>query len=343
MDPTSTHRIKVKKRVRYEEEKTNKKETSKKLDRTSYHFIRSPSSPTGSIESLGSLFEVLSGYTKCYCLQCTTNRKKRSLAAAKTAILSHFQTCPQFKRVFEMQVKQKNCEPKDFEKYIIISVSHLCKHNCFLRAFSPARRWHELRTSISHYGNISPDKVLKGWSCILEKNTGGSLETGLKPKVTFVAPNGRAMDSGDKVLKVLGFIGCSTQRISGKNTHPPLRRLQFKDRSVVEAEIIDSVPMYGIQCTHDHVINTCARRTLHQTVREKDVLVKNNLKLLDISPFGLIEELFQRDPWKLLISTILLNRTHREQVDFVMFKLLEVYGNAAAMERADPKTTFEII
>ena len=38
-----------------------------------------------------------------------------------------------------------------------------------------------------------------------------------------------------------------------------------------------------------------------------------------------------------------LNRTHREQVDFVMFKLLEVYGNAAAMERADPNITFEII
>lgn len=36
------------------------------------------------------------------------------------------------------------------------------------------------------------------------------------------------------------------------------------------------------------------------------------------SPFGLLEELFHDDPWRLLISTIFLNRTSRVQVDMVL-------------------------
>jgi hypothetical protein len=40
------------------------------------------------------------------------------------------------------------------------------------------------------------------------------------------------------------------------------------------------------------------------------------------SPFGLLEELFMDDPWRLLLSTILLNRTTRRQVDHVMHEFL---------------------
>jgi endonuclease III len=324
------------------------------LNRTSSHFIRSPSSPVGSISCLGSLVEVLSGYMKCFCFKCSTNRKSQSFAEAKTAILGHFQTCPHFNRDFKKHTKEGHYRAKEFEAIILLSVSHLCHDNCFLRAFAPARKWHELRTSICHYGNISPDQVLKDWICFLEKDTAGSAEIGLKPRVSFVAPNGRVMDSGDRVLQALGFIDCSARRINVKGSsaerkeksHPPLRILQFKDRSIVESEIIGSIPMHGIQCKLETAPKTCARRTLYGASDQvsSDVVPSRDISsTLNISPFGLIEELFQRDPWRLLISTILLNRTCREQVDFVMFKLLEKYGNATAMEKADPNIISNII
>jgi endonuclease III len=41
------------------------------------------------------------------------------------------------------------------------------------------------------------------------------------------------------------------------------------------------------------------------------------------SPLGLLEELFGTDPWRLLLSTILLNRTRRIQVDVVMYHFLQ--------------------
>lgn len=40
------------------------------------------------------------------------------------------------------------------------------------------------------------------------------------------------------------------------------------------------------------------------------------------SPLGLIEELFCNDPWRLLLSTILLNRTSRVQLDAVLHTFL---------------------
>lgn len=43
------------------------------------------------------------------------------------------------------------------------------------------------------------------------------------------------------------------------------------------------------------------------------------------SPLGLIEELFSDDPWKLLMSTIFLNRTRRIQVDRILCKFFERY------------------
>ena len=48
--------------------------------------------------------------------------------------------------------------------------------------------------------------------------------------------------------------------------------------------------------------------------------ITNNINAL-YSPFGLLEELFLDDPWKLLVSTICLNVTTRQQVD----KVIHIY------------------
>lgn len=58
----------------------------------------------------------------------------------------------------------------------------------------------------------------------------------------------------------------------------------------------------------------------------------NNNKLdAASSPLGLLEELFVNDPWKLLLCTILLNKTRRIQVDTVMHDFLQRWDRPEAI------------
>lgn len=49
------------------------------------------------------------------------------------------------------------------------------------------------------------------------------------------------------------------------------------------------------------------------------------------SPLGLLEELFADNPWRLLMSTILLNRTRRNQVDGALSRVLSRWPTPAAV------------
>lgn len=53
------------------------------------------------------------------------------------------------------------------------------------------------------------------------------------------------------------------------------------------------------------------------------------------SPLGLLEELFGDDPWRLLLSTIFLNRTQRVQVDVVMHSFLQQWPTAESVASAN--------
>jgi hypothetical protein len=53
------------------------------------------------------------------------------------------------------------------------------------------------------------------------------------------------------------------------------------------------------------------------------------------SPLGLLEELFADNPWRLLLSAILLNRTRRIQVDSVMYTFLQQWPTPEATIEAD--------
>ena len=53
------------------------------------------------------------------------------------------------------------------------------------------------------------------------------------------------------------------------------------------------------------------------------------------SPLGLLEELFGDDPWRLLLSTIFLNRTQRVQVDVVMHSFLQEWPTAECVAAAN--------
>ena len=55
------------------------------------------------------------------------------------------------------------------------------------------------------------------------------------------------------------------------------------------------------------------------------------------SPFGLIEELFPEEPWRILICTMLLNKTQRKQnVDSILFQLFNRWPTAdSVVKHAD--------
>jgi methyl-CpG-binding domain protein 4 len=61
------------------------------------------------------------------------------------------------------------------------------------------------------------------------------------------------------------------------------------------------------------------------------------------SPFGLLEELFCDDPWKLLLCCILLNQTTRRQVDPVLTRFLKVYPSAEASSMAQVEDVAAIL
>ena len=61
------------------------------------------------------------------------------------------------------------------------------------------------------------------------------------------------------------------------------------------------------------------------------------------SPFGLLEELFADNPWRLLLSTILLNRTSRRQVDSVLHRFLERWPTAQDAADANITDILEVV
>jgi hypothetical protein len=61
------------------------------------------------------------------------------------------------------------------------------------------------------------------------------------------------------------------------------------------------------------------------------------------SPLGLLEELFCGDPWRLLISTIFLNRTSRVQVDVVLHHFLQQWPTALVTSKASPESIADVV
>ncbi len=61
------------------------------------------------------------------------------------------------------------------------------------------------------------------------------------------------------------------------------------------------------------------------------------------SPFGLLEELFVENPFQLLLSTILLNRTTRIQVDPVLYELLQHWSTPESLLEADFDALHQVV
>jgi endonuclease III len=72
------------------------------------------------------------------------------------------------------------------------------------------------------------------------------------------------------------------------------------------------------------------RKTTSRPFAQTNCLIKDVT-----SPFGLLEELFSDNPWNLLLSTILLNRTSRVQVDVVLNEFLAKWPSPESVAAAD--------
>jgi endonuclease III len=72
-------------------------------------------------------------------------------------------------------------------------------------------------------------------------------------------------------------------------------------------------------------------RTRKGSSDKRDAIDLGTSTIMISSPLGLLEELFGDDPWRLLMSTILLNRTRRNQVDAVFSELLDRWPTPHAL------------
>ncbi|KAK3276751.1 hypothetical protein CYMTET_15201, partial [Cymbomonas tetramitiformis] len=61
------------------------------------------------------------------------------------------------------------------------------------------------------------------------------------------------------------------------------------------------------------------------------------------SPFGLLEEILWHDPWKLLLSCMMLNQTGRRQVDRVLWRLFHRFPSASCLAQAAASEVEELV
>lgn len=69
----------------------------------------------------------------------------------------------------------------------------------------------------------------------------------------------------------------------------------------------------------------------------KDTLPEKKKWTPPKSPYNLVQETLFHDPWKLLISSIFLNRTAGNKAIPIMWEFFRRYPNAEVTRKADPK------
>lgn len=66
-------------------------------------------------------------------------------------------------------------------------------------------------------------------------------------------------------------------------------------------------------------------------------------RVVPISPFLLLQELYRDDPWKIMVCCILLNKTRGKQVHGVREQLFRRWPDAVSMAKADIPELVEVI
>ena len=160
---------------------------------TSDYFLRSQLSPYESVRSLGPLvYTWINGYNpdeirlNCSRLHSTSGSNRNQPCSACSRILTenafrHFLDCPIFRGAldsykFPVQNEENHSRipcveivGRFAEDY---ALRHLCRNQCFMRAFAPSREWINLRKNLRDLTPVG--EILNDWTCRLVHETDAS-------------------------------------------------------------------------------------------------------------------------------------------------------------------------
>lgn len=134
-------------------------------------------------------------------------------------------------------------------------------------------------------------------------------------------------------------------------------------RSIIESEMICDNKLYGVEdirkrrllyeqedreCQKrgrcdDGLMSPCGAYKTGKVDLQSIKKYSKNINQEFESPYGLLEELLTHDPWSLFISTILLNKTSRLQVDKVLPRFFFHYKDASTTAAASKDHIYSII
>jgi hypothetical protein len=284
----------------------------------------SPTSIFAAVNNYKSIIDAL--HTESNSAEHRTNLDFRAL------VLHHFGTCDKFRNDFELHMRKGTSpyfpgqDPKQFalESSFHKSVRHICDKACFLRAYAPIREhcflWRDLTISDDDQSaaELTKDQVLNGWLCQLTKPQ--LLKSNATKKCTD------QKNSTKKQSKVKTPSICPTIFVS--------KHEEFSTRSKVETYL------NSVYADPESLLWTDAT-----TPAPTNSLLNGCITSINplYSPLGLLEELFLDNPWRLLVSTILLNKTQRPQVDCILFQFLQKWPDAISTTLADEEEIFNVI
>jgi endonuclease III len=175
----------------------------------------------------------------------------------------------------------------------------------------------------------SINELLSGWKCILlhatDLTASSFKEGGITiPRTAFISPDNRMFTKKVEVLKELEY------------SSVPNSKCEVDISSIFFMEQRINLRPLSLHCNSTRESSIGTNKTLERAGPSD---MKMKIKMADTddvaSPFGLLEELFSNDPWKLLLSTIFLNRTSRSQVDPILHHFLDKWPTASAAVEAD--------
>lgn len=269
-----------------------------------------PTSCYSCVESLGSLVEALGGATPLR--QCAAGSSSSPCAECQAVIdpaVALFKNCPKFLNLYNSGVASLYHQDT-------ATLSESCwrnreyvledsvRHLCEKECFM--RAYLPYRAWYDLNQRALSAKFYEKWKGYpLEGWTCHPVAGSDTPKVYFQNINDESGKRYDTIPKVLNYFG--TKKALTKALASKRRRIAEFDPQPLEKYL--------------HV-------KLEDSVR---------------SPMGLLEELVADDPWRLLLSTILLNRTSRAQVDRAFFEFLQRWPSPQEAVRACTEEIVEVI
>ena len=326
--------------------KVTAKETS------SPYFRRRYVCPVASAQALGPLVLCLSTTNDSpLCLQSPASSAFAAPCDSCRGLITepraHFRNCSIFEKRWQQygtkgDIKKdqssSNCSTPEpcwvnAERRLHFSVRHLCTSNCYMRAYAPYRAFHTVRSSTAPLAYGERASAAFGWRCRLVLPPAEHTESS-------------AYAAANSTLKSLRNKRRRTGTTSNRSLLP---RLFFAsedgDHSHSEKVLIHKI---RVRKQHERICTNLF--PTHDAESNKlQELPGRHLDLQTLqchpleTPYGLLEELFYDDVWKLLLSAIFLNRTTRKQVDSVLFAFLQQWPSPEAVLAAAPSSIANVI